>query len=151
MCNFLWFCTPNILKWPVNEVYRSIPQQFVIFYWNFDKSYSTAADCTYYMYKLDNLGEIWQNFVNWLEKCSKLPIHYIHEWWLCYEQGWKGGNNQNFDYFPIKFNGFNQINNGRITFDLFYWIFDKIYQPVTCNQLQYINNRTYKHGFSTKW
>ena len=29
-------------------------------------------------------------------------------------------------------------------------LFDKIYQSVTCNQLQYINNRTYKHGFSTK-
>ena len=30
-----------------------------------------------------------------------------------------------------------------LIFDLFYWIFDKIYQSVTCNQLQYINNRTY--------
>ena len=27
-----------------------------------------------------------------------------------------GGNNQNFDYFPIKFNDFDQINIGRITF-----------------------------------
>ena len=35
---------------------------------------------------------------------------------------------------------------------LIYFIkfFDKINQSVTCNQLQYINNRTYKHGFSTK-
>ena len=31
-----------------------------------------------------------------------------------------GGNNQNFNYFPIKFNDFDQINTGRITFDLFY-------------------------------
>ena len=46
-----------------------------------------------------------------------------------------GGNNQNFDYFPIKFNDYDQINIGRITFDLFYQIFDKIYQSVTCNQL----------------
>ena len=61
------------------------------------------------------------------------------------------GNNQNFNYFLIKFNNFDQINGGRVTFDLFYQIFDKIYQLVTCNQLQYINNRTYKHGFSTKW
>ena len=60
------------------------------------------------------------------------------------------GNNQNFDYFPIKFNDFDQINGGRITFGLFYQIFDKIYQSATCNQLQYINNRTYKHGFPTK-
>ena len=37
-----------------------------------------------------------------------------------------------------------------LLFDLFFQIFDKIYQSVTCNQLQYINNRTYKHGFSTK-
>ena len=62
-----------------------------------------------------------------------------------------GGNNQNLDYFPIKFNDFDQINIGRITFDLIYRIFDKIYQSVSCNQLKYINNRTYKHGFSTKW
>ena len=33
-----------------------------------------------------------------------------------------------------------------LLFNLFYQIFDKIYQSVTCNQLQYINNRTYKHG-----
>ena len=32
------------------------------------------------------------------------------------------GNNQNFDYFPIKFNDFDQINGGRVTFDLFYQI-----------------------------
>ena len=62
-----------------------------------------------------------------------------------------GGNNQNFNYFLIKFNDFDQINVGRVTFDLFYQIFDKIYQSVTCNQLQYINNKTYKYGFSTKW
>ena len=37
-----------------------------------------------------------------------------------------------------------------LLFDLFYRIFNKIYQSVTCNQLQYINNRTYKHGFSIK-
>ena len=43
------------------------------------------------------------------------------------------GNNQNFDYFLIKFNDFDQINIGRVTFDLFYQIFDKIYQSVTCN------------------
>ena len=43
----LWFCTPNILKWPVDCVYRLIPQWFVVFYWNFDKSYPTVADCTY--------------------------------------------------------------------------------------------------------
>ena len=60
------------------------------------------------------------------------------------------GNNQNFDYFLIKFNDFDQINIGRVTFDLFYQVFNKIYQLVTSNQLQYINNRTYKHGFSTK-
>ena len=64
----LWFCTLNILKWPVNGVYRFIPQQFVIFYWNFDKSCPTAADCTYYIYKLDNLGGIWWNFAQWLWK-----------------------------------------------------------------------------------
>ena len=40
-----------------------------------------------------------------------------------------------FDYFPIKFNDFDQINISRITFDLFYWIFDKIYQSAICNQL----------------
>ena len=62
-----------------------------------------------------------------------------------------GGNNRNFAYFLIKFNDFDQINTGMITFDLFYWIFDKIYQSVSWNQLKYINNRTYKHGFSTKW
>ena len=62
-----------------------------------------------------------------------------------------GGNNQNFDYLPIKFSNFDQINIGRITFDLFYQIVNKIYQSVICNQLQYINNRTYKHGSSTKW
>ena len=33
------------------------------------------------------------------------------------------GNNRNFDYFPIKFNDFDQINIGRVTFDLFYQIF----------------------------
>ena len=43
------------------------------------------------------------------------------------------GNNQNFDYFLIKFNYFDQINIGRVTFDLFYQIFDKTYQSVTCN------------------
>ena len=43
------------------------------------------------------------------------------------------GNNRNFDYFLIKFNDFDQINIGRVTFDLFYLIFDKIYQSVTCN------------------
>ena len=59
----------------------------------------------------------------------------MFEWWLYYEQGWMGGNNWNFDYFPIKFNDFDQINTGRITFDLFYQIFDKVYQSVTCNQL----------------
>ena len=58
---------------------------------------------------------------------------------------------ENFNYFPIKFNDFDQINIGRITFDLFYQIFNKIYQSATGNQLQYINNRTYKYGFSTKW
>ena len=61
------------------------------------------------------------------------------------------GGNQNFDYFLIKFSDFDQINTGRITFDLFYWNFDQIYQLVSCNQLEYINNRTYKHGFSTNW
>ena len=44
-----------------------------------------------------------------------------------------GGNNQNFNYFSIKFNDFDQINIGRVTFDLFHQIFDKIYQSVTCN------------------
>ena len=62
-----------------------------------------------------------------------------------------GKNNRNFDYFLIKFSDFDQINIGTITFDLFYQNFDTIYQSVTCNQLQYINNRTYKHEFSTKW
>ena len=40
-----------------------------------------------------------------------------------------------------------------LLFDLFYQNFNKIYQSVSCNQLKYINNRTYKHGFSTndKW
>ena len=33
-----------------------------------------------------------------------------------YEQGWMGGNKWNFDYFLIKFNDFDQINIGRITF-----------------------------------
>ena len=37
-----------------------------------------------------------------------------------------------------------------LLFDLFYQNFDKIYQLVSCNQLKDINNRTYKHGFSTK-
>ena len=46
------------------------------------------------------------------------------------------GNNQNFHYFLIKFSDFDQINTGRITFDLFYWNFDKIYQLVSCNQLK---------------
>ena len=32
------------------------------------------------------------------------------------------GNNQNFNYFPIKFNDFDQINGDRVTFDLFYQI-----------------------------
>ena len=37
-----------------------------------------------------------------------------------------------------------------LLFDLFYRVFNKIYQSATYNQLQYINNRTYKCGFSTK-
>ena len=39
-------------------------------------------------------------------------------------------------YFPMKFSDFDQINIGRITLDLFYQIFDKIYQSVSCNQLK---------------
>ena len=60
------------------------------------------------------------------------------------------GNNRNFDYFLIKFNDFNQINIGRVTLTYFIKFFNKIYQLATSTQLQYINNRTYKHGFSTK-
>ena len=33
----------------------------------------------------------------------------------------------------IKFNDFDQINVGRVTFDLFYQTFDKIYKSVPCN------------------
>ena len=47
-----------------------------------------------------------------------------------------GGKNQKFDYFLIKFSDFDKINTGRITFDLFYQNFDKIYQLVSCNQLK---------------
>ena len=60
------------------------------------------------------------------------------------------GNNQNFNYFLIKFNDFNQINIGGVTLTYFIEFFNKIYQLATSTQLQYINNRTYKHGFSTK-
>ena len=42
---------------------------------------------------------------------------------------------------------------GLLFFDLFYQVFNKIYQLVTSNQLQYINNRTYKHDSppNDKW
>ena len=48
------------------------------------------------------------------------------------------GNNQNFDYFFIKFSDFDQIYTNRITFflNLFYQIFDKIYHLVSYNQLK---------------
>ena len=96
-------------------------------------------------------GEFGEILPTNLKSVAKLLIHYIYKWWLYYEQGWMGENNWNFNYFLIKFSDFDQINIGRVAFDLFYHIVDKICQLVTCNQLQYINNRTYKHGFSTKW
>ena len=45
------------------------------------------------------------------------------------------GNNRNFDYFLIKFNDFDQINIGGGYFDLFYQVFNKIYQSATYHQL----------------
>ena len=53
---------------------------------------------------------IYQNFDLFLAKCMNFIISRVL----------MDGNNQNFDYFLIKFSDFDQINTGRITFDLFY-------------------------------
>ena len=83
------------------------------------------------------------------------------------------GINQNFDLFPAKCSRFTtfvwfwieiiesliislsslviftRFMYDRITFGLLYWNFNEVYQLVSFNQLKYINNRTYKHRFST--
>ena len=88
----LWFCTLNVLKWPVNGVYRFIPQWFVIFYQNFNKSYYTAAGCTYTPINLITFGRIWQNFANWLWKVQQtayaLCVWMVTLIWV-WSDGWK--------------------------------------------------------------
>ena len=69
---------------------------------------------------------IYQNFDLFLAKCSNFNMSMV-EW---------------VEIIKIliisrsSFSDFDQINIGRITFDLFYQNFDKIYQSVTCNQLK---------------
>ena len=78
-------------------MYRFIPQQVVTFYRNFNKSYPTAAKCTFYVTRLDNLlvgfGEILPND---FEKCSKYDCTQYFE-----------GIYQNFDLFLAKRSNFN--------------------------------------------
>ena len=115
-------------------MYRFVPQWFVVFYWNFNNSYSTVADCTYYIYKLDGeFGEILPNDLKGAVNC--LFTMYANGDFSMSMVGW-------MEIIEISiisrssFNDFDQINGGRITFwsiDLFYRIFDKIYQSVTCN------------------
>ena len=125
-----------------------MPQRSVVFYWNFNKSYSTAADCTYYIYKLD--GEFGKTLPNDLKSAVNcLYTMYVNGDFSMSMGGWME---------IIKISIISQSSLMTLTrwmvvgLLLNYFIkFDKIYQSVTCTQLQYINNRTYKHGFSTKW
>ena len=114
------------------------------------KAYATAAKCTYYVKKLDNF---WWNLVKFCQMTWKSAANWYT---ICL--------NGNFTMSKVEWVEISEISiisSSSLTtltrlilvgllFDLFYRIFDKIYQSVTCNQLQYINNRTYKHGFSTK-
>ena len=128
------------------------------------KAYPTAVKCTYYVRKLDNF---WWNLVKFCQMTWKSVantiVHNIFE-----------GIYQNFNLFLAKYGNFTMskvewveiseislISSSSLMtltrlilvgllFDLFYRNFDKIYQSVSYNQLQYINNRTYKHRFSTK-
>ena len=115
------------------------------------KAYPTAAKCTYYVKKLDNF---WWNLVKFHQMTWKSAANCLYT--ICL--------NGNFTMSKVEWVEISEISiissSSLMTltrlilvgllFDLFYQIFDKIYQSVTCNQLQYINNRTYKHGFSTK-
>ena len=108
------------------------------------KAYPTAAKCTYYVKKLDNF---WWNLVKFHQMTWKSAANCLYT--ICLKVEW------------VEISKILIISSSSLMtltrlilvgllFDLFYRIFDKIYQSVTCNQLQYINNRTYKHRFSTK-
>ena len=112
-------------------MYRLIPQRFIAFYQNFNKSYPTAADCTYYIYKLDGeFGEISPNDLKSAVNC--LYTMYVNGDFSMSMVGWME---------IIKILIVSQSSLTTLTrlilvgllFDLFYQIFDKIYQSVTCN------------------
>ena len=114
-------------------MYRLIPQWFVVFYQNFDKSYPTAADCTYYIYKLDNLGEFGKISPNDLKSAVKcLYTMYVNGDFSMSTVGWME---------IIKILIISQSSLTTLTrlmlvgllFDLIYQIFDKIYLSATCN------------------
>ena len=92
MLNFIRFCTPNVLKRPVDCVYRFIPQWFVcLYYRNFDKSYPTVADSTYTSIKLDGeFGEILPNDLKNAVNC--LYTMYVNGDFSM-NGGWMDGNN----------------------------------------------------------
>ena len=123
---FLRFCTPNILKWPWMVCIDLYHRRLLSFIKILIKAHPTAAKCTYYVKKLDNF---WWNLAKFHQMTWKSAADCLHP--IClngnfyYEQGWMGGNKWNFNYFPLKFNDFDQINIGGITFDLFYQIYDK--------------------------
>ena len=114
---------------------------------------------------LITFGRIWQNFVKWLWKVYQTACtqYVLKEYIKISIYSWP--NMVAFTMSKIEWVEISEISIisssslmtltrlilAGLLFDLFYWIFDKIYQSVTCNQQQYINNRTYKHGFSTKW
>ena len=69
---------------------------------------------------------IYPNFDLFLAKCSNFNMSTV-EWVEIIEISIIS---------QSSFSDFDQINIGRITFDLFYQNFDKIYQSVSCNQLK---------------
>ena len=128
-------------------MYRLIPQWSVVFYRNFDKSYSTAADSNYYIFKLDGeFGKILPNDLKNAVNC--LYTMYVNGDFSMSTGGWM----EIIEISIISQSSLTTLTRLMVVgLLLIYFIkFDQIYQSVTCNQLQYINNRTYKHGFSTK-
>ena len=132
-------------------MYRFIPQQVVIFYQNFNKSLPNCSKMYLLCQELDNF---WWNLAKFCQMTWKSAANCLYT--ICL--------NGNFTMSKVEWVEISEIliiSPSRLMtltrlilvgllFDLFYRIFDKLYQSVTCNQLQYINNRTYKHGFSTK-
>ena len=132
MLLILRFCTPNVLKWPLDCVYSFIPQWFVVLYWNFDKSYSTVIDCTYTSINLmGNLAKFHQMTLKNAVNC--LYTMYVNGDFSMNAGGWM----EIIEISIISWSSLMTLTRLILVwllYDLFYQIFNKIYQAATYYQ-----------------